>query len=156
MRELADAVAAHARGRLQRGDLAAAWDDIVVLFRMARHVSQGATMIQELTALAIEQEALDLAREWATAPGQTPDRLRAAIAAYRGLPRDDPAAEVVRGEGILVERTIGLPADDLKDWLLEAHGRNAGSPVSTWDMPPARPDRHAVGADPRRAAQSPG
>ena len=41
MRELADAVIVDARDRLNRGDLAAAWDDIVVLFRMARHLSAG-------------------------------------------------------------------------------------------------------------------
>ncbi len=107
------------RDRIHRGDLAGAWDDIVVLLRMARHVSEGATMFQDLLALAIEQETLDLARDWATAPGQTPDRLRAAIAAYRDLPRLTPAAEVVRGEGILFERTLDLPTDDLKGPLLE-------------------------------------
>ena len=109
MRELARLVIAHARDRIRQGDLAVAWDDIVVLLRMARHLSEGATMSQGLQALAIEREALDLARDWATAPGQTPDRLRAAIAAYRDLPRLTPAAEVVRGEGILFERTTRSP-----------------------------------------------
>jgi hypothetical protein len=31
-----------------------------------------------------------------------------------------PAADVVRAEGILTERTLELPADDLKGWLLSA------------------------------------
>jgi hypothetical protein len=131
MRGLADAVGTHARGRLRRGDLGASWDDIVLLFRMARHLGQGAVMDLMLQALAIEKQALDLAMEWAGAPGQTPDRLRAAILAYLALPPMTPAEESVRGEGLLVERTIGLPADDLKDWLLEARGRTtSGSPVS--------------------------
>jgi hypothetical protein len=119
MRDLAGFVIDQARDRLGHSDLAGAWDDIVVLLRMARHVSEGATMFEELQALAIEKEALDLAREWTTAPGQTPERLRAAIAAYRDLPRLTPAAEVVRGDAILFERTIDLPTDDIKGLFLE-------------------------------------
>jgi hypothetical protein len=119
---------------LKRGDLAATWDDIVLLFRMARHLSQGAVVDLMRQALDIEKQALDLAMEWAGAPGQTPDRLRAAILAYLALPRMTPVEESVRGEGLLVERTIQLPADDLKDWLLEERGRNMpGSSVSPWD-----------------------
>jgi hypothetical protein len=119
MRDLVWFVSRHAQDRIHGGDLAATWDDIVVLLRMARHLSEGATMYQDLQALAIEKEALDLAIKWSTAAGQTPERLRAAIAAYRDLPRLIPAAEVVRGEAILFERTIDLPAEDLKGLLLE-------------------------------------
>ncbi len=99
MRELADAVAVNTRLRLQRGDLASAWDDIVVLFRMARHLDRGRGDDLSLHSLAIEKQALDLAMEWAGASGQTPDRLRAAIVADLALPRMTPAEEVVRGEG---------------------------------------------------------
>ncbi len=121
--------------QIAKGDLAAAWDDIVILFRMARHVSQGATMIQGLTALAIEKQALDAAMEWAGAPGQTPERLRAALASYLALPRLTPAADVFRAEGILVERTIRLPAADLEDWFVELNGWNTPSrPVPFWGM----------------------
>ena len=118
MRELANLMIVDARERMSHQDLPGAWDDIVVLLRMARHVSEGATMTHGRLALAIEKDALDLAIVWATAPGQTPDRLRAAIAAYRDLPRLTPAAEVVRAEAILVDRTIDLPSDDLKGLLL--------------------------------------
>jgi hypothetical protein len=134
MRELADAVDRRARHRLERGDLASAWDDIVLLLRMARHLSQGAVKDLMDQALAIEKQALDLTMEWAGNPGQTPDRLRAAILADLALPPMTPTEESVRGEGLLVERTIQLPADDLKDWLLEERGRNMpGSSVSPWD-----------------------
>ena len=119
MMELASLVIAEARNRIGQKDLAGAWDDIVVLLRMARHVSEGATMKEDITALAIEKGALDFAIDWATAPGQTPERLRAAIAAYRDLPRLIPPAEVARAEAILFERTIELPLDDLKGLLLE-------------------------------------
>ena len=132
MRDLAEAVLAHARGRLHAGDLAAAWDDLIIAFRMARHVDQGATMIQALTSMAIERQALELAREWANAPGQSPDRLRAAMAAYRGLPAMTPPAEVIRAEGLLVERSLDLPVDDLRDWMAEAYGGNRAA--STWEL----------------------
>jgi ABC-2 family transporter len=116
---LARLVIDQARERMSHDDLAGAWDDIVVLLRMARHVSEGATMYEGPQALSIEMETLDLARDWTTAPGQTPERLRAAIAAYRDLPRLTPAAEVVRGDAILFERTIDLPTDDIKGLFLE-------------------------------------
>ncbi len=137
MRDLAGLVADHARERLRRGELADGWDDIALLLRMARHLSQGATMFQGLHALTIEREALDLARDWSTAPRQTLDRLRAAMVAYRDLPRPIPAAEVVRGEAILLERTIDLPADDLKGLLLETTvgPRNlANGTIPTWAL----------------------
>jgi hypothetical protein len=132
MRDLADAVLAHARARLHAGDLAAAWDDLMIAFRMARHVDQGATMIQALTSMAIERSTLELAREWSNAPGQAPDRLRAAMAAYRGLPAVTPPAEVIRAEGLLVERSLDLPVDDLRDWMAEANGGNRAA--STWEL----------------------
>ena len=73
--------------------------------------------------------------EWAGAPGQTPDRLRAAIGPISPCPRMTPADEVVRGEGVLIERTIRLPADDLKDMLLEGSGWNSPEhPVPIWAM----------------------
>jgi hypothetical protein len=132
MRELAEAVLADARGRLHVGELAAAWDDLMIAFRMGRHVDQGATLMQALTSIAIERSALELAREWSNAPGQTPDRLRAAMAAYRGLPAMTPPAEVIRAEGLLVERSLDLPVEDLRDRLAEMSG--ASRATSTWEL----------------------
>jgi hypothetical protein len=122
MRGLGDAVTVHALRAIDRGDLAGAWDDTMLLFRMARQARQGAALTQALQSLAIERQALGLARRWANAPGQAPDRLRAALSAYRGLPAMAPAAEVVRAEGLLAERTIGLPIEDLRDLMAEMRG----------------------------------
>jgi hypothetical protein len=135
MRPLADGVAAHARRRLGRGDLAAAWDDILILLRMARHAGQGATLVEGLEALAIEKLALGLAREWADAPGQAPDRLRAAIAAYRDLSPMTPAADVIRSEGLVVERSIGLPIEDIRDWVADLGMQSIPQHrPSTWEL----------------------
>ena len=67
-----------------------------------------------------------------------------------------PTAEVVRGEGILVERTIRLPTDDLKDWLLEERaGTCRDSSVPIWDMLWIDMITTPWERDPRRAAQPP-
>jgi hypothetical protein len=103
----------------------------MIASRMARHASQAATMGQALTALGIERRALEVAQEWANAPGQTADRLHAALEAYRGLPARTPTAEIIRGEGLLVERSIDLPLDDLTDWIVQMTGTRA---ASTWEL----------------------
>src|SRR5262249_9622393 len=103
LRRLAGLVAAEARDRMTLSDLPGAWSDLVVMLRMARHLSQGATLTHARRALEIELDALDLAKGWATAPGQTPERLHAAIAAYRDLPPMIQAADVVRAEAVLTE-----------------------------------------------------
>jgi hypothetical protein len=123
-----------ARTRLNRGDLAGSWDDVTVLFRMARHFTEGSDLDgARAVLLTFERDALILALDWANAPGQTPERLRAALDAYRILPKLPPASDVVRAEANIVENTLNLPVDKLRSYLEElAYG------------PPLR-DRAAVG-----------
>ena len=86
-----------AQDRLEHGDLAGSWDDIMVLFRMTRHFIEGSGMDQAYQALVrFERDALALALDWAVAPGQTPARLHAAMEAYRDLPKLAPPSDVVR------------------------------------------------------------
>ena len=83
MRELAGLVKRHARDRIDQNDLAGAWDDIVVLLRMARHTSEGATMIQA------SRPSRSSRRRWTsrgTGPRPGPDA-RTAPRGDRGLPR---------------------------------------------------------------------
>jgi hypothetical protein len=106
--------------RLSRGDLAGSWDDVTVLFRMAAHFTEGSAVdTARLALIAAEREGLRLALDWAIAPGQTPERLRAALDAYRNLPKMPPASDVVRAEANLVENTLNLPADKLRGYLEE-------------------------------------
>jgi hypothetical protein len=125
MDALAGWVTVAARDRLQHRDLAGAWNDIVVLIRMAHHLGEGAVIRPAVKALAIEEHALDLAMEWASAPGQTPERLRAALATYRDLPRVTLPSEVVRAEAQLVDRSLEHFDDALIKML------NESSDVST-------------------------
>ena len=94
--------------RQNHGDLAGAWDDIMALFRMAHHVGDGAQgyTLALRTPYAVERTALGQAMEWAVARGQTPERLHAALAAYRDLPKMPPAADMVRAGANLVENTL--------------------------------------------------
>ena len=81
------------------------------------------------------------------APGQTPDRLRAAIAAYLALPRMTPADEVVRGEG--APRRADDPAPRRRSQGM-APGRErlelAGTSRPDLGHALDRHDHHAVGA----------
>jgi len=112
MGDLARLVILDAQDRREHGDLAGAWDDIVVLFRMARHCSEGG-----FSMVSVQRNALGLALEWAVARGQTIDRLHAALSAYGDLPKMPSAADIVRAEANLVERTLDLPTSTLRDWL---------------------------------------
>jgi len=118
--QLALLVTLDLQDRQKRGDLAGAWNDIVMLFRMARHFSEGAGLYPAFSLVLVERDALGLAMEWAVAPGQTPVRLQAALTAYRDLPEMPPAADVVRVEANLVERTLDLPTSKFCDWLYES------------------------------------
>ena len=89
-----------AHQRMDQGDLAGSWDDIMVLFHMARHFSEGLGGGPAIRALtSVERDALSLAMEWAVAPGQTPERLHAALAAYREMPKVPSATDVLTRRG---------------------------------------------------------
>jgi ABC-type transport system involved in multi-copper enzyme maturation permease subunit len=106
--------------RQRRGDLAGAWNNIETLFRMAHHLGQGGGAGFALSGVALERKALGLAVEWAIAPGQTSERLHAALAAFDALPKMPTAADAVRGEANIVENTLDLPVKELRDWINES------------------------------------
>lgn len=114
---LTDLVARSARSRREKGDLAGAWDDLMVLFRMARHFSGDARAIWFLQGLQIERQALDLAVEWAADTRQTPERLKAALDAFNARPALPTAAEMVAAEAEIADRTLQLPREKLIEFL---------------------------------------
>ena len=114
-------VTLEARADLKKGDLAGSWDDIIVLFRMARHFTEGSGIQPAHSALkSVERGALTLAIEWALARGQTPERIHAALASYRNLPKMPNPSEIVRAEANIVENTLDLPASTFRDWLMQS------------------------------------
>ena len=113
-----------AHNRVSTGDLAGAWDDVVVLFRMATHFAEGSGAAEATDVVSHnERQALELALEWALAPGQTPERLHKALEAYRILHKMPPPSDIVRAEANLVENTLDLPPSKLRGYL---EGRNPG------------------------------
>ena len=121
--------------RQNHGDLGGAWDNIMVLFRMARHGGEetglGSTFVN---LIWVERTALGVAMEWAVARGQTPEQLHAALTAYRNLPKIPAAADVVRAEANIVEKTLDLPTSRLRDWVFQGrltHGNIRTQPAFT-------------------------
>ena len=126
--QLGDLLTLDATERQNHGDLAGAWDDIMVLFRMAHHVGAGSGFVRAFPdVLSLERNALGHALEWAIARGQTPERLHSALAAYRGLPKMAPTADIVRAEANVVENTLDLPTGKLRDWAFESANSGPGA-----------------------------
>ena len=124
--QLAHLLALDASERQNHGDFGGAWDDIMALFRMARHSGEGTGLGLTFSTIVWEERtALGVALEWAVARGQTPEQLHAALMAYRDLPKMPPAADIVRAEANIVENTLDLPASRLRDWVFEStHGQS--------------------------------
>ena len=100
-----------AHARQERGDLAGAWDGIVAIFRMARHISTGGDHVSNLTALTlVERQALGLAMDWAVDFRQTPERLDKALAAFGALPKIPHVTDKIRAEARFIENTLDLPS----------------------------------------------
>ncbi|MGO9921022.1 MAG: hypothetical protein ACLQIB_40835 [Isosphaeraceae bacterium] len=143
MGQLAKLVMLDAGTCQKNGNLGGAWDDLLVLFHMARHLGEGTATRKSLEAWEIERDGLGLAMEWAVAPKQTLERLHAALAAYRALPKMAQAADAVRAEAHLTEKTLSLPADKLRDEILSMrseHWQAAWVDVITlpWEIARAR------------------
>lgn len=113
LQPLANLLAAEARRRQARGDLAGAWGDVAMLFRMARHLAEGAPMRQRIQANAIDVQATRLAIDWANDPAQTPEQLHAAIDAYQALPPMPGLSETIDTEWRLASHTLELDESDL-------------------------------------------
>ena len=131
VQRLAYLVALEARDRQSRGDLAGAWDDLLVIFRMSRHVGSGAPLTQSYLAGAVEQVGFGTAFGWVSDPRQTPKLLRAAIASYKALPPAESPVEVVKVEAALFEKLLNLPAEELADDVLKVYAEPGRSAFST-------------------------
>jgi hypothetical protein len=110
---------ASARDSMASGDLGAAWDEIAVLFKVARHWSGAIPLVLANQGLYAERPALSLALVWAADPRQTLDSLSRALDAYRKLPPIPPAADTIRAEALILQNTERQPRDMLADRLLE-------------------------------------
>jgi ABC-2 family transporter protein len=122
LNDLARIVITDSRNRLANGDLAVAWSELINVLRMVRREADGAAIPRAMRSLVTEREALDLAMAWAIASGQTPERLRSALAAVRDLPKMTPPDEVLRADANLTEKLLDLRAAELERQLESISG----------------------------------
>jgi ABC-type transport system involved in multi-copper enzyme maturation permease subunit len=147
---LIPALPAHSvRNRQARGDLESAWSDLMVMFRVARQWSGAVPLAQASTGLGLERLALSMALLWAADSRQTPQRLRAALAAYRELPHVPDAADPIRAEAQIALDTMALPRSEWAEHWSRMMAEPAGPPnaatrlwvdflTTPWEMARAR------------------
>ena len=89
-----------------------------MLFRMSTHflAESGVERAKPLLTIA-EREALIASIDWVLAPGQSSERLHAALASYRSLPAMPAPRDVLRAQANLFENTLDLPANTLREYL---------------------------------------
>jgi hypothetical protein len=106
--------------RQKRDDLDGAWHDIMVIFSIARHIGEGMSLYPGLSMIGVERYGLGSAMAWTVAPGQTPQRLQTALAAYHRLPEMPASADIIRAEANIDENTLDLPSSKIRNWLYES------------------------------------
>ena len=98
-RELAGAFKMRAMLRIQQGNYDAAWADILATHRLARHLSQGSTLIESLVGYALNAIAQNSAIRLIQAENVTTKQLQSWLADLEQLPPFQPYHELLdRGE----------------------------------------------------------
>jgi hypothetical protein len=101
------------RERESSDDLAAAWDDIHAIFRMAEVVATSASLMQALMAHQYDTSASRLAISWACDPRQTAESLRAALDDFHRFAPLPSLAESVKREVLEEDQAIDMPLEEL-------------------------------------------
>jgi hypothetical protein len=121
---LKELVALDFRERQFRVDLAGAWEDLTVLFRIAEQESVRADLFQRRFATEIHDRACFLARAWAADARQSPERLEAALQELRQLPMLRSLRDAIEAQYHQDEETINLPDDKLEALDLQSFAKN--------------------------------
>ena len=129
---LTSLLALDALERQSRGDLPGAWDDILAQFRMADQLATSTPTLTQMTIAAqVHHRAVGLAFEWLGDPRQAPETVRKASADLKAVPPLPSLAATIRVESSILEKTLGLPVEDLAGILI---GGPPGRPASTWSQ----------------------
>ncbi len=115
-----------------RGDLDGAWNDIAVMFRIARQWSGAVPVSQVFAGLGCERQALNQAMDWAADTRQTPERLQSALEAYRKLPPMPNPAEPIRAEAQIIRNTEKLPRAKLAEKILDLRAPRGSDQSDLW------------------------
>ena len=154
-RPLNDLMFMSAHDRLQKGDLAGSWDDLLTVFRMARHFSRDMPLVLARQGLSEERRALGLALEWAADASQTPAQLRSALKDFQALPAMPSMAEITAVEAAIMQRTLRMPPQSLADKLVASSAESglfatgtsrfwADMATTSWELVRARRAFHLL------------
>ncbi|HZY85664.1 MAG TPA: hypothetical protein VFE78_12595 [Gemmataceae bacterium] len=105
-RELVNALAARAMLRTAEGRFDEAWQDLLACHRLARHVARGATLIEALVGIAIEQITNQADLAYLERADLSPRQIRDRLKDLQGLPPMPPLADKVN----LTDRFMYLDA----------------------------------------------
>ena len=103
-RELARSLRIRANLRIGQGDLDAAWDDVMAIYRISRLSAQGITLIESLVGIAVDGIAFETTTEILRSRDLTDKLARRILVDLKGLPRIPPLAEKID----IAERYMGL------------------------------------------------
>jgi hypothetical protein len=136
-RELASALAARAMLRTAAWQFDEAWEDLLACHRLGRLVARGATFMDSLVGVAIDQIASNADVVWLYWSGPSPERARKCLRDLQGLPPLPPAADKID----LGERFIYL---DNVQLLARGEGVILAMVVHPLEIPPKKPDAKVV------------
>jgi len=85
-RELTAALACRAMRRVAEGKFDAAWQDLLACHRLGRHVARGATLIEALVGIAIEQIACNADLAYLERAGLTTEQIQKCLKELQALP----------------------------------------------------------------------
>jgi hypothetical protein len=94
-REIASALTARALLRVGEGKFDAAWQDLLACHRLARHVGRGATLIEALVGMALEQVASNADLAYLERAKLTPGQVRDRLKDLQALPPLPPLADKI-------------------------------------------------------------
>ncbi len=120
LRDVLLLLAMDARERESRNDLAGAWDDIRLAFRVAHQATEDGGLIRWMVAAEYENQALHMALAWVGDPRHTRQTLRAALDDLKTIPERLPIAEAIKTESALWDQAMSLPGGELKPLVIES------------------------------------
>ena len=105
-REVARSLRIRANLNISEGDLEAAWNDVMAIYRISRLTAQGITLIEALVGIAIDGMAFETTLEILNSRALTDNQARRFLVDLKQLPRPTPMAKKLD----IGERFMGLDA----------------------------------------------
>lgn len=136
VREVARLLESRAMLRLQEGDADGAWNDLITIYRISRHVESGFTLIERLVAVAVRSMASEAMAQWLSRTEMSTEQLEARWKELAPLLVTDSFATSVQLERLMfADVAISLRAGECTLQQLQGDINvigGAGSVDSSW------------------------